>query len=93
MRRFLVSAFLAEVTQQIHSLRANGVNVFQRSSARGSATIAFWKSSGSLCTTHVRLPFKLGFNKLNFGFEKTAAESVFRNWGVGNALINQESVL
>jgi len=66
MRRILVSAFLGEVTQQIHSLRANGVNVSQRLFARRSATIAFWRSSGSLCTTQVRLPFKISFNKLNF---------------------------
>jgi hypothetical protein len=35
MRRLLVSAFLADVTQHIHSLRASGVML-----AHASATIA-----------------------------------------------------
>ena len=50
MRRFLVSSFLADVTQQIHSFRASGVISVQRLSAAASDSIAFRKSSGSLCT-------------------------------------------
>ena len=47
MRRFLVSSFLAEVTQQIHSFRASGVMAAQRLSATASDSMAFRKSAGS----------------------------------------------
>ena len=40
MRRFRVSAFLAEVTQQIHSLRASGVISAHTPFTMGSAPIA-----------------------------------------------------
>ena len=49
MRRFLVSSFLAEVTQQIHSFRASGVIAAQRSLAAASDSMALRKSDGSLC--------------------------------------------
>lgn len=48
MRRFLVSSFFAEVTQQIHSFRARGVMAAQRRSARASDSMALRKSAGSL---------------------------------------------
>lgn len=48
MRRFLVSSFLAEVTQQIHSLRANGVMSAHMTRARESASIAWRRSEGSV---------------------------------------------
>jgi hypothetical protein len=48
MRRFRVSSFLADVTQQIHSFRANGVIVTQRHFAAASDSIALRKSAGSL---------------------------------------------
>ena len=41
MRRDLVSAFLGEITQQIHSFRASGVMDSQRLFAKRSAWIAF----------------------------------------------------
>lgn len=47
MRRFLVSAFLADVTQQIHSFRASGVMATQRSFAAPSDSMARRKSVGS----------------------------------------------
>lgn len=48
MRRWRVSAFFAEVTQQIHSLRANGVISSQTRLAIESHAIAFRKSAGIL---------------------------------------------
>lgn len=50
MRRFLVSAFLAEMTQQIHSFRASGVMAAQRFFAAASEAMALRKSAGSLWT-------------------------------------------
>jgi hypothetical protein len=49
IRRALVSSFLADVTQQIHSLRANGVMSAHKSFTSGSEFIAFRKSAGSSC--------------------------------------------
>ena len=51
MRISLVSTFLPEVTQQIHSLRASGVTSSQTTLAAGVDTRAFSKSAGILCTT------------------------------------------
>ena len=48
MRRFLVSSFLADVTQQIHSFRASGVISAQRLFAATSDSMALRKSDGSL---------------------------------------------
>ena len=48
MRRFLVSPFLADVTQQIHSFRASGVMAAQRVFAEASDSMALRKSGGSL---------------------------------------------
>lgn len=45
-----VSAFLPEVTQQIHSLRARGVMSCQWASTFGEDTTAVRKSLGTLCT-------------------------------------------
>lgn len=50
MRRFLVSSFLADVTQQIHSFRAIGVIPVQRLLAALSDSMAFRKSDGSSWT-------------------------------------------
>ncbi len=50
MRRFLVSSFLADVTQHIHSLRASGVMPAQTPVITASDSIAFRKSTGILCT-------------------------------------------
>src|SRR3990167_2609885 len=46
----LVSAFLPEMTQQIHSLRARGVISSHTARAAGAETSAFRRSSGTLCT-------------------------------------------
>jgi hypothetical protein len=48
MRRFLVASCLAEVTQQIHSFRANGVISAQRLLAVALDSMALRKSAGSL---------------------------------------------
>lgn len=50
MRRCRVSAFFAEVTQQIHSLRASGVMSAQRAFTARSEARALRKSGGSLWT-------------------------------------------
>ncbi len=55
IRIFLVSAFLPEVTQQIHSLRASGVILSHKALTLGAPIIAFSKSRGTLCTT----PFEI----------------------------------
>ena len=47
-RRARVSSFFAEVTQHIHSLRANGVISSHTLFAIESDSIAFRKSAGSL---------------------------------------------
>ena len=51
IRRALVSSCLADVIQQIHSLRASGVISSHRESALGSEARAFRKSTGILCAT------------------------------------------
>jgi hypothetical protein len=48
MRRFLVSSFLADMTQQIHSFRASGVMAAQRLLAATSDSMALRKSDGRL---------------------------------------------
>ena len=47
----LVSGFLTEITQQIHSLRASGVMSSHIVRAEGSETRAFRRSAGRLWTT------------------------------------------
>ena len=46
----LVSGFLTEITQQIHSLRASGVISSHLARAAGSEVRAFRKSAGTLCS-------------------------------------------
>jgi hypothetical protein len=50
MRRFLVSSFLADVTQQIHSFRASGVISAQTLFAVEFDSMARRKSAGSSWT-------------------------------------------
>lgn len=50
IRIFLVSAFLPDVTQQIHSLRASGVMSSHTAFAAGVRMRAFCQSSGIVCT-------------------------------------------
>src|SRR5207245_4566130 len=51
----LVSAFLADSTQHIHSLRASGVMSSHAAKARGSDASAFFKSAGRSCTTPLEM--------------------------------------
>ena len=51
MRIFLVSAFLPDITQQIHSLRASGVILPHTAFAALEEARAFRRSAGILCTT------------------------------------------
>ena len=48
MRRLLVSSFLADVTQQIHSFRASGVISTQRLLAAALDSMALRRSAGSV---------------------------------------------
>ena len=50
IRRFLVASRLAEITQQIHSLRASGVISAHTHMATTLDPMAFRKSAGSLWT-------------------------------------------
>ena len=50
---FLVSGFLTEVIQQIHSLRASGVRSFHASRTADDEVRALCRSAGILCTTPV----------------------------------------
>jgi len=49
IRMLLVSAFLPDMTQQIHSLRASGVISSHATLAAEDETRAFRKSAGILC--------------------------------------------
>ena len=57
MRIPLVSIFLPDVTQHIHSLRASGVISFHNLSAMGVEIRAFRRSGGNLCTTPPAISF------------------------------------
>ncbi len=59
MRRSRVLARLASSTQQMNSLRANGVMSFQASSAVASAINASRRSAGNSCTTPPGTPLTL----------------------------------
>jgi hypothetical protein len=50
MRMFLVLDFLPEVTQHIHSLRANGVMSSHSARIDEEEMMAFLRSAGSACT-------------------------------------------
>src|SRR4029077_18944842 len=53
----LVSGFLTEITQQIHSLRASGVMSSHFARAAGSAMRTFRKSAGTPCTAPAEIAF------------------------------------
>src|ERR1700693_2939354 len=55
----LVSGFLTEITQQIHSLRASGVISSHFSRATVSEMRTFRKSGGTLCTAPGEIAFLL----------------------------------
>ena len=57
IRWLLVSAFLADSIQQIHSLRASGVISSHAARAAPEEVRTFRKSVGTLCTTPVAIPF------------------------------------
>ena len=68
IRRVLVSAFLADSIQHIHSLRASGVISSHAVNACASDISASFKSAGTLCTAPLEIFFwdidKLCFRKL-----------------------------
>jgi len=53
----LVSGFLTEITQQIHSFRAILVISSHAARASGSEMRTFRKSAGTLCTAPGEIPF------------------------------------
>ena len=57
----LVSGFLTEITQQIHSFRASGVISSHLARAAGSEIRTFRKSAGTLCTAPGEIVFVTGF--------------------------------
>ena len=57
IRIFRVSAFLPDVTQQIHSLRASGVMSRHVACARGEDVSAFWRSDGRTWTAPIEISF------------------------------------
>lgn len=59
IRIFLVSSFLPDVTQHIHSLRASGVMSSHTACAAGLETRALRRSAGSVCTMPVFFPFSV----------------------------------
>jgi hypothetical protein len=56
-RRLLVSGFLADSIQDIHSLRASGVISSHAANASESDESAFFKSGGNLCTGPLEILF------------------------------------
>ena len=74
IRRVRVSACFAEETQQIHSLRARGVISSQVAKALESATRAFLKSAGILCTGAVEV-FLMGMGLLYSSAPVTKAQN------------------
>lgn len=60
IRMPLVSDFLPDVTQQIHSLRASGVVLPHVASARGDDRSASLRSGGSRCTTPPAISLVMG---------------------------------
>src|SRR6202040_2327021 len=65
IRRLLVSAFLADSIQHIHSLRASGVISSHAVNVCGSDISAFFKSAGTSCTTPLEIFFR-DMDKLSF---------------------------
>ena len=58
----LVSGFLTEITQQIHSLRASGVMSAHFACAAESEMRTFRKSAGKLCT----VPEEIALGAMDF---------------------------
>ena len=63
---FLVSRFLTEITQQIHSLRASGVMSSHFARAAASEMRAVRKSVGTVCTA----PWESTFLAMDFSLQR-----------------------
>ncbi len=89
IRRLLVSAFLADSIQHIHSLRASGVMSSHAANACGSDASAFFKSAGISCTTPLEICFcdidKLSFRKLHWR-EDSSLSKECGSFGRGDVL-------
>jgi hypothetical protein len=68
----LVSGFLTEIVQHIHSLRASGVRSSHAASAVASAARAFCRSSGSSCTTPPEISFAAAVMYLCYYYNKNS---------------------
>jgi len=55
IRIFLVSAFLPDITQQIHSLRASGLISSHTARAFGDELSTLFKSAGILCGSDIEV--------------------------------------
>jgi len=69
IRRVLVSAFLADSIQQIHSLRARGVMSSQVSNAFASEISALFRSAGRSWTTPPEISFLLRVSLVSWSCE------------------------
>src|SRR4051812_8790910 len=81
MRMPRVSAFLPEMTQHIHSLRASGVVSFHTARALGFEASAARQSAGRVCTSVVEttlVAMQLFYQKLViYGMTETIALRLF----------------
>jgi hypothetical protein len=68
----LVSGFLTEITQQIHSLRASGVMSSHFARAAGSEMRTSRKSAGTLCTA----PWEIAFFVIDFILHRSVTRSI-----------------
>src|SRR5689334_15161912 len=79
----LVSAFLGEIVQHIHSLRAGGVRFSQAANASGSEAKASRKSAGTSCTTPLEISLLVR--------SSIVTPSLFSSSVIANATYSQHS--
>ena len=83
----LVSGFLTEIIQQIHSLRASGVMSSHFARATESEIRTFRKSGGTLCTAPGEIVFLLiNFILLRYAVRDQKLEIHMDDYGVYRAL-------
>jgi hypothetical protein len=82
----LVSGFLTEITQQIHSLRASGVIFSHFARATESEMRTFRKSGGTVCTAPGEIVFMLiNFILLRYAVRDQKLEIHMDDYGVNQA--------
>jgi len=86
MCSLLVSRFLTEITQQIHSLRASGVMSSHFARATESEIRTFRKSRGALCTAPGEIAFLfMDFILLRYAVRDQKLEIHMDDYGVNQA--------